>query len=436
MSRTAIWISMTIAMMLPVSRVFAQGGEQESEITGVSTRVAFLRLDDAVLHVGVVFHNTTDSPVQSSSALAFGALSIVDAKSGSKSFALRDAAGHFLAGPISDWNNGGRWFPDIAAGSEVLVWAMFEPVGSDHVDLSVPLSQPFDAVPVTMGPPPTAKDVGAAQGHIRAALVSATRADGQLKVRIKLTNPGVADASGPAVKYADAYVLDPASHKKYGLVKDADGNFLAQPISDGNDGGRLFLSEVPPGGQKFLALTFTAPPDAVRSVDIVVPWIDPIEHVEVAGAGGAADAGTAAAGRTIGLQRALQDLHADVTPAKVTIDLSGDVLFDFGKTDLKPAALTELGELATVVEAYPGSTIDVDGYTDSKGGDVYNLTLSKQRAASVATWLTTTGGIPAARVRTHGHGSANPIAPNTNADGSDNPDGRAKNRRVEVTIAR
>ena len=299
MQRTLVWLS-AVAMLAssPARAARAQTTEQDSEMVGVTTRVALLRQYNGALHLGVVFHNTTARVVRNGSALPFDTLSIVDAKTGRKSFALRDAGGHFLAGPISDWNDGGRWFPNIAANGEVLVWAVFEPVAAATVDLNVPLSQPFDGVPVTTAPPAPVTDVGAGLGHVRAALTAASRADGQLKVRITLTNPGPDTAGGSALQYADAYVLDPASQKKYALVKDADGNYLAQPISDKNGGGRLFLSTIRPGGRTFMTLTFTAPPDSVQAVDVVLPWIDPFENVALAGTGGATDTGTAVAGAT------------------------------------------------------------------------------------------------------------------------------------------
>lgn len=413
----------------------AQSQAQESEIPGVTTEVAYLRQYGGALHAGLLFKNTTDRDVVASGPFTFGRWALVDAKSGRKSFALRDEGGHFLAGPISDWNEGGRWFPHIAANSAVLVWAVFDATAAAKIDINAPLSQPFDAVAVSSQPPP-ATDVGAALGKIRASLVSATRADGQLKVRIKLTNPDRYTASGSALRYADAYVLDPASRKKFNLVRDEDGHFQAQPISDANDGGRLFLSKVPPGGQIFVALTFTAPPDSVDTVDIVLPWIDPFEHVALSGRGNAADTGSAVAGRTIGLDKALEDLHADVTPQQIKVNLSADVLFDFDKADLKPEAAAQLTEVATVMKAYPGASAQIDGHTDAKGNDAYNQTLSDKRAQSVAAWLAANAGVAASQMHTKGYGRTKPVAPNTNPDGSDNPDGRAKNRRVEITITK
>jgi outer membrane protein OmpA-like peptidoglycan-associated protein len=270
---------------------------------------------------------------------------------------------------------------------------------------------------------------------LRATITSVTRAEGQMKVRIKLASSGTA-MSSDAIEYQDVYALDPSNKRQYALVKDADGNFLAQPVSDAGKGGRYFPSRVPARGQVFMALTFAAPPDAIKSIDIVIPQFDVFEAVPIAGEGGGGVAGAAVAGRTIGLEKALQDLHAEVTPQQVKVNLSADVLFDFDKADLKPQAEPQLAELATVIKGYPGASVNIEGHSDGKGADAYNQTLSEKRAASIAQWLTTKGGASAPQLHTRGWGKTKPIAPNAKPNGADDPDGRAKNRRVEITITK
>ena len=413
----------------------AQTGEQDSDLAGVKTHIAYLRQYGGALYLGVAFTNATSKPVKGTQALVFDHVILTEPKSQQRHFPLKDSRGRFVAGPVSDWNGGGRWWVDIPAHGEVLVWALFEPVSGSTVDVALPYSQPFDAVPVSMTAPTATAASGWFLGPIRATVTAATRADGQLKVRIKLVSSGTT-VGGPAVSYEDVYALDPASKRQYLLVKDADGNFLAQPVSDHQKGGRYFPSKVPPRGQAFMSLTFAAPPDSVTVVDIVVPQFDIFEAVQIAGEGGASASGAAVAGRSIGLEQALQDLHADVTPRQVKVNLSADVLFDFDKADLKPAAAPELAKVATVLKAYPGASVTVDGYSDGKGADAYNQTLSEKRAASVAQWLVVNGGASREQLHTRGWGKARPIAPNANPDGSDNPEGRAKNRRVEITIAK
>lgn len=134
------------------------------------------------------------------------------------------------------------------------------------------------------------------------------------------------------------------------------------------------------------------------------------------------------------LAKAMTDLGAQVRQTEIRVELPGDVLFDFDKTDIKPAAEETLKKLATIIRSKSKGSVLINGYTDSKGNDAYNKKLSEGRANSVKQWLTTRGGISAVGLQTRGLGKANPVAPNTRPDGSDNPDGRAKNRRVEIVI--
>ncbi len=111
-----------------------------------------------------------------------------------------------------------------------------------------------------------------------------------------------------------------------------------------------------------------------------------------------------------------------------------DVLFDFNKSDIKPdAAVTLHAIVDDIKQNFPTGTIRVDGHTDSIGDDATNQTLSEQRAEAVKQWLVTEGGISADRITTKGYGETVSVEPNTKPDGSDNPDGRAKNRRVVIT---
>jgi outer membrane protein OmpA-like peptidoglycan-associated protein len=134
------------------------------------------------------------------------------------------------------------------------------------------------------------------------------------------------------------------------------------------------------------------------------------------------------------LTKAMTDLGAEVRKTEIRVELPGDVLFDFDKTNLKPAAQETLQKVATIIRSKSKGAVLINGYTDSKGNDPYNQRLSEGRANSVKQWLTTQGGISRVTLQTRGFGKANPVAPNTKPDGSDNPDGRAKNRRVEVVI--
>ncbi|WP_336152710.1 OmpA family protein, partial [Escherichia coli] len=84
--------------------------------------------------------------------------------------------------------------------------------------------------------------------------------------------------------------------------------------------------------------------------------------------------------------------------------------------------------VAMVLKEYPKTAVNVIGYTDSTGGHDLNMRLSQQRADSVASALITQG-VDASRIRTQGLGPANPIASNSTAEG------KAQNRRVEITLS-
>lgn len=130
-----------------------------------------------------------------------------------------------------------------------------------------------------------------------------------------------------------------------------------------------------------------------------------------------------------------QTWNEQTTNNETIINLSTDILFDFDKATIKPNAVPTLIRLARLIRQSKG-IIQLNGFTDSKGTDEYNLDLSERRAASVKQWLVSKGGIDAERLQTKGYGESQPVAPNTKENGLDNPIGRQKNRRVEVRIPR
>ncbi len=111
----------------------------------------------------------------------------------------------------------------------------------------------------------------------------------------------------------------------------------------------------------------------------------------------------------------------------ILVNLPDGVTFDVASYTLKPQFRTTLEQIATSLNQYPNSLIDVYGHTDSTGSDIYNQTLSENRASTVGNYLST-HGVAASRIRTQGFGETMPIGSN------DTEDGRAKNRRVEIKI--
>jgi len=134
------------------------------------------------------------------------------------------------------------------------------------------------------------------------------------------------------------------------------------------------------------------------------------------------------------LEKARQQFEAEQGTRSLSMNLSGDVLFDYDKAALKPDAEQALKKVAVVLSQFPESQVTVEGYTDSKGAPSANVQLARERAQAVKDWLVRNGGVPAANISTKGLGEQNPVAPNTNADGTDNPIGRALNRRVSIIV--
>jgi outer membrane protein OmpA-like peptidoglycan-associated protein len=124
------------------------------------------------------------------------------------------------------------------------------------------------------------------------------------------------------------------------------------------------------------------------------------------------------------------------TARGVTLNLSGDVLFGFGQDRLGPNAAQGLDEVATLIRQMRPRSMTIVGHTDSVGDEATNRDLSLRRARAVQRWLEERAGDAMPAVVVDGRGEADPIASNTRQDGRDDPEGRAQNRRVEITLER
>ena len=124
---------------------------------------------------------------------------------------------------------------------------------------------------------------------------------------------------------------------------------------------------------------------------------------------------------------------ADVQSATtVQTTLAADVFFAFNQADLTPVAATTLAQVADDIKARAQGEVRIDGYTDAVGDDAYNIDLSRRRAASVQAALQPLLAGTPVTLQVAGHGEADPVASNKKPDGSDDPIGRAKNRRVTI----
>lgn len=113
--------------------------------------------------------------------------------------------------------------------------------------------------------------------------------------------------------------------------------------------------------------------------------------------------------------------------------VGADALFEFDQAALTPDAEETLTALVPLLAKAGKHPVSVEGHTDAKGSDDYNQTLSEKRARAVKDWLVAHNAVPAA-TSIKGWGEQRPVADNTRPDGSDDPAGRQKNRRVEVVL--
>lgn len=175
------------------------------------------------------------------------------------------------------------------------------------------------------------------------------------------------------------------------------------------------------------------PPHSAVAADPASP---PQSDAQAAAAHGSALTGNVSAltGDISQLRGLVDALGGEIRDREIYVALPADTLFEFDKADIRARAETNLRTLAELIGKTQG-TVQLKGYTDAKGDDAYNLGLSKRRADAVRQWLIA-NGVADARLNAVGFGEADPVAPNQKPDGTDDPEGRAKNRRVEAIIPR
>lgn len=145
------------------------------------------------------------------------------------------------------------------------------------------------------------------------------------------------------------------------------------------------------------------------------------------------DAMNAQAQADLERQRAAQ-LEADLAALQATKNDRGmtitlqDVVFDSGRAELQPGAMLTLDRLAEVLRNNPERRVQIEGFTDSQGGDAYNLDLASRRAAAVRSALVSRG-VSIDRIEALAYGEAYPVATNDTAAG------RQLNRRVEIVFS-
>jgi outer membrane protein OmpA-like peptidoglycan-associated protein len=127
------------------------------------------------------------------------------------------------------------------------------------------------------------------------------------------------------------------------------------------------------------------------------------------------------------MQRDLEGAEVQRIGEGIKITIDSGILFDIDKSDLRPVSKTNLADLAKILNKYPDTNILIEGHTDNTGSDGNNMTLSKDRAQSVALYLATLE-VKSARFSIAGTGETQPIVTN------DTSEGQQKNRRVDIAV--
>ena len=128
------------------------------------------------------------------------------------------------------------------------------------------------------------------------------------------------------------------------------------------------------------------------------------------------------------------ELKVEKVPEGIRINVAETILFDFDKYNVRAQARPTLTKINLLLRHYKKAQIFINGHTDNQGENAYNLELSQKRAAAVKYYFINVFKVQNTRMQTKGYGKTKPISLNNNLDGSDNPVGREKNRRVELII--
>ena len=319
--------------------------------------------------------------------------------------------------------------------------------------LSVPSDSSGTAAPVAPGPGPTAVGGALVADSVSSAL--------RIQARdVRLVRGGGADlalqfefANDTSESIAPSDLgLDPRTHVIATLVDLPRGTGYAPAHGVGvariegafPEHARASTSSVegiPPGASAMVTIVFPSPPEETLSMLVTMDGFLPVEApVQPSGSPALKDDPVLHGGSKVDpadpqvspviCQSGPDSGATSSTPTRLR--LPSDVLFAFGSAALSPAAASAIETLSKQVTATSGSIL-VEGHTDSIGDDASNQRLSEQRATSVRDAVAARLG-SGFQYRTAGFGETRPVAPNTNPDGSDNPDGRGANRRVELTV--
>jgi OmpA-OmpF porin, OOP family len=129
----------------------------------------------------------------------------------------------------------------------------------------------------------------------------------------------------------------------------------------------------------------------------------------------------------------LNKIEEPLPPKVDTVIVLSNVYFEFNKDKFKLESTAALDEVVAYMNKYPNMEVEISGHTDNLGDDDFNMDLSQRRAQSCVNYILEKG-IAKERIVAIGYGETKPVEPNQLSNGRDNPDGRAKNRRIEFKV--
>ncbi|WP_433327552.1 OmpA family protein [Spirillospora sp. CA-294931] len=289
---------------------------------------------------------------------------------------------------------------------------------------------------------PMALKIGAA--HME--LIALNRTSPQAVTgRFRVVNEGKSPLDlKTALGYAGASGIgtpNPLPATGIGLI-DGRNNKVYMPLETGYNTclcSDTYRRPIPVGGDLDIYAAFPAPPNDVKNVTVVMPSAVPFQDVPLGNGPVQPVSGQLDPAKVKLKPPRILDLTSIAEGDEQSVDedakdrevrLSSDVLFNLNKADLTPNAERLLQQVGKQIDASTGAEVKVDGHADNSGNDAINQPLSERRAQTVADRLKGLVARQGVTYKPAGHGSKQPVAPNSDEGG------RRKNRRVTITFAR
>lgn len=275
---------------------------------------------------------------------------------------------------------------------------------------------------------PAVKPVALRDAEAIYSLLIANGAEGRVEGPVIRTREAIKQANDAFTTRRDSRYMDGLAQvaRRYALAAEAENQrVIAEQQSDSLQKARL---------QRLVTLSEAQRAEMMRAQQLSQSEIDSLRARNMLVSQQADSLRRVAEAANARLNEALTQLRSMVseitnlreTSRGLVISLS-DILFETGKSQMKPGAESNVRQIAAILNQYPDFKISVEGHTDARGSDALNNRLSNERASSVRNALVA-GGVDAGRISSSGFGKTQPVADNNTAEG------RQQNRRVEVIV--